>query len=67
MSNTTVIDAVRPATETLNDLLASLGLHTESGGPELTIDTFDLWTNPRGAVLATSCCLNSADVELDRM
>jgi hypothetical protein len=52
MSTTTVIEDVRPVAETLNDLLAGLGLFVDTDGPELTIDRFDLWTNPQGMTMA---------------
>jgi hypothetical protein len=65
MSTTTVIQDARPVTETLNDLLTSLGL-TSANGPELTIDRFDAWSNPLGAAPAICSCIFSPDVESER-
>lgn len=54
---TTMGDHTRALPETLNQLLAGLGFDADAAGgqPELEIDRFDQWTNPRGAVLACTC------------
>jgi hypothetical protein len=67
MSTTTVLEDVRPVTETLNDLLAGLGLCADANGPELTIDRFDAWTNPDGPVPPVCSCLFQPDADSERM
>lgn len=49
---------VRPADQTLNELLNGLGFGAERHGSELdlAIDKFDQWTNPTGTVRATLPC-----------
>jgi hypothetical protein len=62
---------VRPANETLNELLSGLGFDAEHQGTDLdlAIDRFDQWTNPRGTVLATitTGMFLDTDVELERV
>lgn len=55
--STTMLEDVRPVTETLSELLVGLGFGAEQlDSPlELAIDRFDRWTNPPGAVLACTC------------
>jgi hypothetical protein len=57
MSTTTLHDEMRPASDLLRQLSAGLGFESDrfDGQLDLTIDRFDEWTNPRGAVLACTC------------
>ncbi len=57
------------ANDTLSQLLAGFGFDLErlDGQPELAIDRFEQWTNPRGTVLTcTSSYWPGTDVVLDR-
>jgi hypothetical protein len=58
---------VRPAGETLNDLLSGLGFGADpqSGELDLAIDRFDQWTNPRGTVL--TCVTSGMYTETDEL
>jgi hypothetical protein len=54
--STTMLEDVRPTTETLSQLLVGLGFGAEQlDTMELLIDEFDQWTNSPGAVLTCSC------------
>jgi hypothetical protein len=55
--STTMLEDVRPVSETLSQLLVGLGLRVEQlDSPlELSIDQFDQWTNPRNADTVRIC------------
>jgi hypothetical protein len=52
-------------TATVTQLLTRLGYDERRSEPELAIDRFDQWTNPRGAVLvpSTDCLVGMTALE----